>query len=100
GNLAREADTLQSLGTVCYRAGRWDDAVSYWDRGREEALKIGDTVGAALARINTADILIDRGEWAEAEVLLMETLTLWKASQYRFYLGVCLWTLGHVLLRR
>jgi tetratricopeptide (TPR) repeat protein len=99
GNVEREAQTLSTLGSVCHWAGRWDEALTYWDRGREEALKIGDTVGAAHARINMAEILTDRGEWAEAEVLLVETLPLWKASQYRFYLGHCLWYLGRVLLR-
>ena len=61
-------------------------------------MKIGDTVGAALARINVAEILIDRGEWVEAEALLLETLPLWKASQYRYYLGLCLSFLGRVSL--
>jgi tetratricopeptide (TPR) repeat protein len=100
GNLARQADTLSSLGAVCHWAGRWDDAISYWARGREEALKIGDTVGAAMARSNTAEILADRGEWTEAETLLLEVLPFWKASQYRYYLGHCLLYIGRVLLRQ
>jgi len=62
-------------------------------------VKIGNVVGAALARINVAEILIDRGEWAEAEALLLETLPLWKASQYRYYLAACFSVLGRVLLR-
>jgi class 3 adenylate cyclase/tetratricopeptide (TPR) repeat protein len=99
GNLARQADVLLSLGAVCQWAGRWDEALSYYERGRDEALKIGDTVGAAVARINVAEILSDRGEWAEAEALLLETLPLWKASQYRYYLAGCLWYLGRVTLR-
>lgn len=100
GNLARQADTLSSLGAVCHWAGQWDEAMSYWERGRTESLKIGDSVGAAMARSNTAEILADRGEWAEAEVLLLETLPFWKASQYRYYLGHCLLYLGRVSLRR
>ncbi len=99
GNLVRQADALSSLGAVCHWAGRWDEALSYYERGRDEAMKIGDTVGAALARINVAEILIDRGEWTEAEALLLETLPLWKASQYRYYLGGCLLFLGRVSLR-
>src|SRR4030095_10904869 len=98
-NRARQADVLSTLGVLCQWVGQWDEALSYYERGRNEALKIGDTVGAALARINVAEILIDRGEWAEAEALLMETLPLWKASQYRYYLGGCLWFLGRVSLR-
>jgi tetratricopeptide (TPR) repeat protein len=62
-------------------------------------LKIGDTVGAALAHVNIAEILTDRGEWGEAETLLLGTLPLWKASQYRYYMGLCLWYLGRTTLR-
>ena len=66
--------------------------------GPRRSVKIGDTVAAALARDNSADILIDRGEWAEAEALLKETLPLWKASQWRYYLAGCLWYLGRASL--
>ena len=96
----RQAGVLMSLGVVCQWEGRWDEALSYYEQGRDESLKIGDTVGAALARINVAEILTDRGEWAEAEALLLETLPLWKASQYRYYLAACLSLLGRVSLRR
>ena len=54
---------------------------------------------AALPRINSAEILIDRGEWAEAEVFLAGDAAVWKASQYRYYLGGCLLLLGRVALR-
>jgi tetratricopeptide (TPR) repeat protein len=62
-------------------------------------LKIGSTVAATVARINVAEILIDRGDWAEAEALLLDLLPLLKASQYRYYLGACLSLLGRVSLR-
>ncbi len=84
---------------MCQWEGRWDEALSYYERGRDAAAKIGSTVSAALARINMAEILIDRGEWAEAEVMLLETLPLWKASGYRYWLGACLSLLGRVSLR-
>ena len=100
GNLVRQAGVLMSLGVVCQWEGRWDEALSYYEKGRDESVKIGDTVGAALARINISEILTDRGEWAEAEALLLETLPLWKASQYHYYLAACLSILGRVSLRR
>ena len=98
GNLVMQEGVLSSLGVLCQWAGQWDEAMSYYERSRVEALKIGDTVGAALARVNVAEVLIDRGEWAEAEALLLETLPLWKASQHRYYLGACLLYLGRVSL--
>jgi tetratricopeptide (TPR) repeat protein len=98
GNLVMQEGVLSTLGVLCQWAGRWDEALSYYERSRVEALRIGDTVGAALARVNFAEILIDRGEWAEAEALLLETMPLWKASQHRYYLGGCLHFLGRVSL--
>ncbi len=100
GNLCTQADVLTNLGArlpVGRPLGR--GAVATTSAVAIESLKIGDTVGAALARINIAEILIDRGEWAEAEALLLETLPVWRASQYRYYLGGCLLLLGRVSLR-
>ena len=99
GNLARQATILSNLGVACQWVGRWDEALNYYQRGRDESLKIGNTIPAAIARINIAEILIDRGEFAEAEELLLETLPLWKASQYRFFLAACLSLLGRLSLR-
>ena len=67
---AAGAACCRTLGVVCQWEGRWDEALSYYERGRDAALKIGSAVDAAVARVNIAEILIDRGEWAEAEALL------------------------------
>ena len=73
--------------------------MGYYERGRDESLKIGNTVNAAVANINIAQILSDRGEVTEAEALLLDTLPLWKSSQYRYFLGASLLELGRTLLR-
>ena len=99
GNAVRQAALLADLGVACQFEGRWDEALSYYERGRDAALKIGSTVSAVLARVNVAEILTDRGEWAEAEALLLETLPFWRASQFRFFLAACLSLLGRVSLR-
>jgi class 3 adenylate cyclase/tetratricopeptide (TPR) repeat protein len=99
GNPVRQAALLSDLGAVCAWEGRWDEALSYYDRARQESLKVGSTVNAALARLNMAEILIDRGEWEEAEAVLLDTLSLWRASQFRFFLAVCLSLLGRASLR-
>ncbi|HSQ79821.1 MAG TPA: adenylate/guanylate cyclase domain-containing protein [Casimicrobiaceae bacterium] len=99
GNLERQATVVLNLGAVCHWEGRWDEALGFYERGREANLKVGNRIAAAIARLNMAEILTDRGEWAEAEALLLETLPLWKASQYRFFLAACLFVLGRVSLR-
>jgi class 3 adenylate cyclase/tetratricopeptide (TPR) repeat protein len=99
GNLVSKAAVLSNLGVVCQWEGCWDEALSYYERSRDESLKIGSTANAAVSRINIAEILIDRGELAEAEEILQETLPLWKASRHRYFLGVCLSLLGRASLR-
>jgi class 3 adenylate cyclase/tetratricopeptide (TPR) repeat protein len=99
GNVVRQAGLLSDLGVACQQAGRWDEALSYYQRSHALSTKIGNLVTAALARINMAEILIDRGEFAEAEEQLQQTMPLWKASRYRFYLAACLSLLGRVSLR-
>ena len=99
GNLVRQATLLSDLGVVSQWEGRWDDALSYYERSRAELLKVGDAFTAAVTRANVAEILIDRGDYAEAEELLLETLPLFKAAHNRFFLGFCLWFLGRALLR-
>ena len=98
-NLARQVGVLSMLGVVCQWEGRWDEGLSYYERSRDAASKIGASVDAAVAKINIAEILTDRGEWAEAEALLLQTLPLWKAAQYHYFLGACFTQLGRVSLR-
>ena len=98
GNRSRQADVLSTLGVVCQWEGHWDEALNYYEQGRVESVKVGESLGAALTRVNMAEILTDRGEWAEAEALLLEALPLFKASAWRYYLGACLSYLGRVSL--
>lgn len=99
GNRVFQASILSNLGAACYWEGRWDDAMDYYRRGREESLRIGNHMQAAAANLNMAEILADRGELADAEQLLQQTMPLWQSSEYRYFLGACLWLLGRVSLR-
>jgi len=99
GNHVRRAGVLMSLAAVCHWEGRWDETLSYLEQARDANVKVGSAIGAPLASTNAAEILIDRGDWKEAESILVETLRFWKASQYRYYLGYCLLLLGRVSLR-
>ncbi|HVE51027.1 MAG TPA: tetratricopeptide repeat protein, partial [Casimicrobiaceae bacterium] len=99
GNRLRQASILTNLGVICQWEGRWDDAMAYYERGRDASLKLGNTVPAAVARINVSEILIDRGELTEAERLLQETLATLKASGYRYLLAACHWLLGRASVR-
>jgi class 3 adenylate cyclase/tetratricopeptide (TPR) repeat protein len=99
GNRVRQASILTNLGSACYWAGHWDDAMSYFERGRDELVKVGDRLTAAVASLGIGEILSDRGELAEAESTLQKTVPVWKASEYHYFLGYCIWMLGRVSLR-
>jgi tetratricopeptide (TPR) repeat protein len=99
GNRSQEATVLSNLGIVCQWQGRWDEALSYYERAREASSKLGSSILVAMTRANIAEILIDRGEWAEAESILVETLPVWKASKNGYFLAGSLGLLGLALLR-
>ncbi len=99
GNRVRQASILSNLGSACYWDGRWDDAMAYFERGRDELVRVGDLLNAAVASLGIAEILSDRGELAEAELTLQKTVPVWKASEYHYFLGYCIWMLGRVSLR-
>ncbi len=99
GNRVRQAKILSNLGSACYWDGRWDDAMAYFERGRDELVRVGDRLAAAVASLGIAEILSDRGELAEAESTLQKTVPVWKASEYHYFLGYCMSMLGRVSLR-
>jgi class 3 adenylate cyclase/tetratricopeptide (TPR) repeat protein len=99
GNRVRQVALLSNLGVACGWEGRWDEAMSYYARARAESLKIGSRVDAELAQINIAEILIDRGDVDTAEKLLLETLPVLRALEYRYFLGACLVLFGRLAMR-
>ena len=99
GNRPRQAQTLGNLGSICYWDGRWDDAMTYFERAREEFIKIGSIAQATIPALGIGEILSDRGEYAEAERVLQQTLPVLKASEYHYFEGYCIWMLGRVSLR-
>jgi class 3 adenylate cyclase/tetratricopeptide (TPR) repeat protein len=99
GNRLRQAALLSNLGVICQWEGRWDEALSYYERARADFEQLGSNIDATLARMNLAEILSDRGELDEAQSLLQDALLVWRGSRYRYLLGGCLWLLGRVSLR-
>ena len=99
GNPARQAALLSNLGVACGWLGRWDEAMEYYARAREQSLKIGSRHDAELARTNMAEILTERGELNAAEKVLHELVPFWRALEHRYYLGTCLCLLGRAALR-
>ena len=99
GNLTRQVGAVLTRGVVLQAEGRWDEALDCYERARQLSTKVGSADANAVARLNLSEILVNRGEWAEAETLLVDILPLWKSSQFRFFLAACLSMLGRVALR-
>jgi tetratricopeptide (TPR) repeat protein len=59
--------TLNTLGIGFYYAGRWDEAVASYRRGREALERAGDVVGAATLANNEGEVLSDQGRLEDAE---------------------------------
>ena len=92
---------LNNLGVTAYYESRWTDAVDFYERARAAAEKSGDAVkGVGTALMNIAEIRIDQGRTDEAEELLREALSIWRAARSPFNIGTSLENLGRIATRR
>ncbi len=81
---AHEARSILAinLGMCAFFAGRWREAVEFYELGRESAFRIGNVTGAALASMNAAEVLVDQGHIDTAHAALVEVRRVLKASGY------------------
>lgn len=82
GDLPRVGMVRGNLGVEAYMAGRWDEALAWFEGDREIRERSGYTVGAATANANIGEILVKRGRHAEGEALLREAVRVMRASGY------------------
>jgi tetratricopeptide (TPR) repeat protein len=99
GDLGWQATFLNSLGFTAYYEGRWTEALEFYQRAGDLFVAIGDPVTAGVLAVNIAEISYERGHLAEAEAMLRESLRIWRASGYRYFLAACLVHLGRVTAR-
>jgi tetratricopeptide (TPR) repeat protein len=99
GDLRAQQRILGNLGAGCYVDSRWDEAMEFNARSHELSERIGDVISGAIDLINMAEIELDRGALDEAEALLRESLRVWRACGYHFFLGGCLDYLGRAVSR-
>jgi class 3 adenylate cyclase/tetratricopeptide (TPR) repeat protein len=81
---AHEARSILAinLGMCAFFAGRWMEAVEYYELGRSSAFAIGNVTGAALASMNAAEVLIDQGHIDVAADALVEIRRVLRAAGY------------------
>ena len=83
GDLAKQALVLNHLGVFAYFAGRWDEAIEFYERARAAGARAGDPVNAERGTINIGEILSDQGRFEEAEERFKHVFRVWKAAGYR-----------------
>jgi len=71
---------LNNRGVHAYYGGRWDEALDFYQRGREEKERSGDVEGGAISMNNQAEILSDQGRFEQAEALFGDTLRVARAA--------------------
>ncbi|MEZ0233840.1 MAG: tetratricopeptide repeat protein, partial [Actinomycetota bacterium] len=99
GDLERQAHVLNSLGYSAFYDGQWDEAMDFYERARVLFDTIGDLVTSEAVAGNVAEILAERGRFEEAEAILRDSLRVWRASEYRYFLAACLSDLGRIAAR-
>jgi class 3 adenylate cyclase/predicted ATPase len=97
--LSGQGQLWMNKGTFAYYEGRWNEAVTCWERGAELRLATGDRVEAANATNNIAEVLSDQGRWAEAEAMFRDALHVWRAAEVDVLVAFATGNLGRVAAR-
>ncbi len=100
GDLGGQAVVLNNLGVFAYFRGDWDEAISYYERGRDARLATGDDIQAAFGTCNIGEILANQGHFEESEKRFRDSLRMFRASGYRYGIGYALLLSGQLSGRR
>ena len=99
GDLKAQAGFLNILGFIGYYEGRWSEALDFNERAASLFEAVGDPIYPELEAMNNAEIYHERGNLDVAEASLRDSLRVWRASGYRYFLALCLALLGRVTAR-
>jgi tetratricopeptide (TPR) repeat protein len=100
GDISGEAMANGNLGVAAHVAGRWDEALNWFEGDREISLRAGNAVGAAQAASNIGEILVRRGELEAAEPILNEAVRVMESAGFKDGAAWAEIQLGHILVER
>jgi len=75
----RAAGALGNQGAVYYWLGRWSDAADCYERSYDAYVQTGDVINAAIQQSNLAELLINRGQFADARDTILEAVRTHRA---------------------
>jgi class 3 adenylate cyclase/tetratricopeptide (TPR) repeat protein len=100
GDPERETAVLNNLGMFAYFDGRWDEAVSLYERAGQCSERAGRPADRALTDCNVGEILSDQGRLDEAEAHLQRARRVWSATGERQAVAYVDMLLTRVAVRR
>ena len=80
----RESIARTNLGNFAFFAGRWDEAIDWYQSSRRVALEAGNEFGAAETDVNTGELLLNLGNVDEAEPILRGAVRVLTVSGVEF----------------
>lgn len=83
GDVAGLVEALLGLGVSLHLNDHLDEALGYYAQVFDVAPEVGDRTSLGLAKMNTAEILMERGRPDDAEQLLQEARRLLVRTDYR-----------------
>jgi tetratricopeptide (TPR) repeat protein len=90
GDLGGQGHSSTILGIEALDAGRLTEALGFFDRARQTFGRLGDAANEANATYNQADVLLRQFEYADAEVLLHDALSIARAVEDEELIGLVL----------
>jgi tetratricopeptide (TPR) repeat protein len=99
-DLAGQSDMSNNLGVLAYYAGRWGDALTYYESSREGAERIGNVVDVGFADMNIGEMLLDQGRLDEAEERLNRAVRVLRSSKEIYSATFAEVHLSRVLIER
>ncbi|MGI9667441.1 MAG: ATP-binding protein, partial [Acidimicrobiia bacterium] len=82
GNFADAAGVSTNLGVFAYFSGDWNTALDYYSVGYEASVRAGNMIDAAMALLNTAEVLTNQGRFSEALAPVVEAHRIVRASEF------------------
>jgi tetratricopeptide (TPR) repeat protein len=99
GDLDQCATVNNDLGAFSYYQGRWDDALGFYEKAREQWQRAGDLPSVAIISANVAEILSDRGQLDDADRMGREALRIWRGVGFKAAIAYGLNIVGRVTCR-
>jgi tetratricopeptide (TPR) repeat protein len=99
GDLMESGTINNDLGAFAYYQGRWDDALAFYEKARDQWQRAGDLPWAATISANVAEILSDRGQLEEADQMGREALRILRGAGLKSAIAFTLNIVGRVACR-